>query len=62
MAKLDLENDGVEVVEMSVAQARDTSSDDFYDLISSQLDEAQAHAFEGRGDAYLVIKILKAPD
>jgi len=62
MAKLDLENDGVEVVEISVAQARDASPDDLYDLISGPLDEAQSHAFGGAGDAYLVIKILKAPE
>ena len=57
--KLDLENDGVELVEITVTQARDTSAEELYDLISSPLDEAQSYAFSGDGDAYLVIKILK---
>jgi hypothetical protein len=59
--KLDLENDGIEMVEMTVDQARNMTPDEWSDHIAEALDNAQAYAFTGEGDAYLVIKIKRAP-
>lgn len=55
--RLNLEDDGVEFVEITVEQARD--SEKFLEAIESALDQAQGFAFGGDGDAHLVIKIKK---
>jgi hypothetical protein len=66
MVKLDLENDNIFEVDLTLQQARDQMldalmGDDMEEIekLTTALDEAQAHVSMGNPVAYLVIKITQ---
>jgi len=61
MAKLDL--DEVQVVELTVKQARDMIDEDILEDLVNALDEAQAPVFNGSQEvSYVVLRISKGED